>query len=145
MRHIGATMLAIHGRASIQRRAQNLRTITVFRKDDMRPMMLRREAARNAVLLALYHLADDAGMLCHAPNKLIIEASGKNPGAVKIALRELEGEKAITQLGYREGLSHRVFVLMDHPDAKKFVRHIRDAYASLYGRPTRNPSASMRA
>jgi hypothetical protein len=116
-----------------------------FRKDDMRPMMLRREAARNAVLLALYHLADDAGMVCHASNKFIIEASGKSAGAVKIALRELEGEKAITQLGYREGLSHRVFVLMDHPDAKNFVRHIRDAYASVYGRPARNSSTSMRA
>jgi hypothetical protein len=103
----------------------------------MLPVMLRRESARNAVLLALYHLADEEGFICHATNKSIIEASGKSVGTVKIALRDLEARNAITQLGHREGLSHRVFVLMDHPDAEKFVRHIHWAYKSTFTKSAR--------
>ncbi|MHC5538537.1 hypothetical protein ACYOEI_09940 [Singulisphaera rosea] len=76
---------------------------------------------RNAVLFAVYALADRQGLLCSATNRKIAEASGRSLGIVGYTLLKLEREGIIRSLGRCHGLRRRVIVLMDHREAGRLV------------------------
>lgn len=94
----------------------------------MRPAALRKLLNYNAVLLAVYSLADFDGLVCVATNKRIGEVTDRTAATVRDCIREMERKKVIRTFGRAHGLSHRLIVLCDHPRATAFARHIKDAY-----------------
>lgn len=95
----------------------------------MHAIDLRRLLNRNAVLLSVYALANDEGSVCRVTNKRIAEATGRSPTTVAGCLGELEARGDIQVFDWRDGLSNRQIILMDHPQAERYVRHIAEVYA----------------
>jgi len=93
---------------------------------------LRRLTKYNRVLLALYWLADDEGLICAATNAGIARAAGVSAATVGNCLRNLESEGTVAVYADK-GLPCRVIVLLDHPEAATLVRKAEKARRCAIG------------
>lgn len=93
--------------------------------------MSRRESKRltyQRVLLAVYALADDKGLVCAATDKAIAAAAGRNVSTIRPYLRELAEAGVIALYPCDGGGGHWPLVLLDHPEAEAAKRQIRREY-----------------
>jgi hypothetical protein len=97
---------------------------------------LRKRRNYNAVMLALYWLADDEGLFVLTYNKAIAAEAGISPAAAKVVLAEMEGRGDITVFDTDDGISFRRIILNDHPKAEEEADFIREVYCP-YGRRRR--------
>lgn len=100
----------------------------------MKATTLKRLMNQNAIILALHWLSEDDGLSCHATNKQIAAAAGRSEYLAKEMLGLLEARGDIAKLDYRDGVSARRIVLMNHPEAKSTIRHIRLAFSRTRAR-----------
>jgi hypothetical protein len=109
MTHQGGTMIQEAKKNGNRRRGQMTREIT-YQK----------------VLLAVYVLSD--GLLCSSINREIAESCGHSIEAVRRSLAEMERRGVVMAFDTRHGLSGRVIILMDHPDALPLARRMSTDY-----------------
>src|SRR4051812_30658449 len=94
----------------------------------MRHAELRKLVNRNAVLVALNYLAGDNGIIVGTAATEIAPLAGRSVQITRDTLAELERAQVITRLGWRDGISCQIIVLMDRPGAMAFVRENRAIY-----------------
>jgi hypothetical protein len=71
---------------------------------------------KGAIWRAIRQLAD--GPYCHATNRELAHAAGlRSRGTVTSCLVALEEDGFIRRYDWRDGISHRMFILVDHPEA----------------------------
>jgi hypothetical protein len=87
-----------------------------------------REITYQKVLLAVYILSDEDGLACRACNARIGRECGPSGRTVARVLAEMRRRGLIETLDSRDGLSHRMIVLMDHPMAATLLKHIRRTF-----------------
>jgi hypothetical protein len=87
-----------------------------------------REITYQKVLLAVYWLSDDKGLVCSASNARIGRECGHSADAVSRTLAEMRYRGVVMDFDTRDGLSSRKIILMDHPEAEDLVLHIDRAY-----------------
>ena len=81
---------------------------------------------RNLVVLSLYWLADDEGLVCEATNAAIARQAGLSVDWARWHMHDLENEGAVAALAAGAGNRRRSIVLMDHPEARDLVtRYVR--------------------
>jgi hypothetical protein len=82
---------------------------------------LTQEITYQKVLLAVYMLSDDTGLVCSASNARIGLECGHNVDAVRRSLADMRSRGVIIDFDTRDGFNCRKIVLMDHLDAEEFV------------------------
>jgi hypothetical protein len=106
-----------------------------------RHQRLAKQMSYQRVLLAIYWLADDLGLVCAATNAQIARAAGRGVETVQGCLREMGRDGTVTALGHADGLPKRVLVLMDTPGGHAYVEHTRNRGP----RAVRESAAKVRA
>ena len=80
------------------------------------------QRSRQKVLLAIYWLADEDGLYCHATNAELAKAAGVGVETVRGYLHGMEHDGTVVTFGSRRsGTYRRLMILMDHPAAEAHV------------------------
>jgi hypothetical protein len=74
--------------------------------------------AYQKALLAVYLLADEAGLSCEATDAEIGRQSGLGVGPIGLLLSLMRDRGDVRVFGKGDGLACRVIVLADHPEAE---------------------------
>lgn len=94
-------------------------------------------------LMAVYWLSEPDGFRCYATNAELCRETGLGERTMKRYLRDLEKNGVIRHAPAHDRVSRRTLVILDHPDADAYVRHLQSPERcrpfEAAGRPERSP------